>query len=79
MKRAKKACPKAGTFGQARPGLAPRTHCKMIISNSRQNASPNLDGGRRCPPPMFWELIPTTIGIAWLTCQLFRIVDLIER
>lgn len=40
---------------------------------------PQSGRGRRCPPPMFWELIPTTIGIAWLTRQLFRIVDLIER
>ena len=45
MKRAKKDRPKAATFEQSlRPGLAPRTINEIIISNSRQNASPNLDG-----------------------------------
>ena len=68
MKRAKKDRPKAGTFEQSRPGLAPRTHCKIIISNSRQNASPNLDGGGGALP-MSWELMLTIIGAGWLTGQ----------
>ncbi len=44
MKSAKKDRPKAGTFEQSRPGLAPRTYPNLIISNSRKNASLNLDG-----------------------------------
>ncbi len=78
MKRAKKDRPKAGTFEQSRPGLAPRTVSKIIISNSRQNASPNLDGGGGANP-MSWELMLTLIGAGWLTGQLFHFVDWIER
>lgn len=78
MKRAKKDRPKAGTFEQSRPGLAPRTHCKIIISNSRQNASPNLDGGGGALP-MSWAMILTYIGAAGLVHQLFRLIDWIER
>lgn len=44
MKRAKKDRPKAGTFEQSRPGLAPRNFYMSIISNSRQNASPIWTG-----------------------------------
>lgn len=40
MKRAKKDRPKDGTFEQSRPGLAPRTNHKIIISNSRQKCKP---------------------------------------
>ena len=48
MKRAKKDRPKAGTFEQSRPGLAPRTNYMLI-------------------------------GTGWLTGQLFRLIDWIER
>lgn len=79
MKRAKKDRPKAGTFEQSRPGLAPRTHRKIIISNSRENASPNLDGEGGVFPVSGWVLALTVIGTGWLTGQLFRLIDWIER
>lgn len=78
MKRAKKDRPKAGTFEQSRPGLSPRTVGKIIISNSRQNASPNLDGGGGVLP-MSWAFTLTVIGTGWLTGQLFRLIDWIEE
>lgn len=78
MKRAKKDRPKAGTFEQSRPGLAPRTLRKIIIPNSRQNASPNLDGGGGALPMSGWVLALTIIGTGWLTGQLFRLIDWIE-
>lgn len=78
MKRAKKDRPKAGTFEQSCPGLAPRTLNKIIISNSRQNASPNLDGEGGAFP-VTWELVLMTIGTGWLTRQLFQLIDWIER
>lgn len=78
MKRAKKDRPKDGTFEQSRPGLAPRTVVKIIISNSRQNASPNLDkrGGIF---PVSWEFMLTVIGSGFLVSQLSRFIDWIER
>lgn len=78
MNRAKKDRPKAGTFEQSRPGLAPRTSHKIIISNSRQNASPNPDkrGGIF---PVSWAMVLTYIGAAGLVHQLFRLIDWIER
>lgn len=79
MKRAKKDRPKAGTFEQSRPGLAPRISRMIIISNSRQNASPNLDGGGGALPMSGWVLALTMIGTGWLTGQLFRLIDWIER
>lgn len=79
MKRAKKDRPKAGTFEQSRPGLAPRTVNKIIISNSRENASPNLDGEGGVLPVSGWVLALTMIGTGWLTGQLFRLIDWIER
>ena len=78
MKRAKKDRPKAGTFEQSRPGLAPRTVSKIIISNSRQNASPNLDGGGGALP-MSWAFSLTVIGAAGLVRQFARLIDWIER
>lgn len=45
MKRAKKDRPEVAASRRHRPGLAPRNLRKIIISNSRQNASPNPDGG----------------------------------
>lgn len=78
MKRAKKDRPKAGTFEQSRPGLAPRTVSKIIISNSRQNASPNLDEGGGALP-MSWEFTLTVIGAAGLVRQFARLIDWIER
>ncbi len=78
MKRAKKDRPKAGTFEQSRPGLAPRTVSKIIISNSRQNASPNLDGGGGALP-MSWAFTLTVIGAAGLVRQFARLIDWIER
>ena len=50
MKRAKKD--RSGTAIPKRscPGLAPRTPNEIIITNSRQNASPNFGQGRGCPP-----------------------------
>lgn len=79
MKRAKKDRPKAGTFEQSRPGLAPRTSRKIIISNSREKASPNLDGEGGALPVSGWVLALTMIGTGWLTGQLFRLIDWIER
>ena len=78
MKRAKKDRPKAGTFEQSRPGLAPGTVSKIIISNSRENASPNLDGEGGVLPVSGWVLALTIIGTGWLTGQLFRLIDWIE-
>lgn len=78
MKRTKKDRPKAGTFERPRPGLAPRTHRMIIISNSRENASPNLDGGGGALP-MSWAFTLTVIGAGWLTGQLLHIIDRIER
>lgn len=77
MKRAKKDRSKAATFEQSCPGLAPRTVSKIIISNSRQNASPNLDEGGGAP--MSWAMLLTYIGAAGLVHQLFRLIDWIER
>ena len=80
MNRAKKDRPKEATFEQSlRPGLAPRTIRIFIISNSRQNASPNLDGGGGASPMSGWVLALTMIGSGWLTSQLFRLIDWIER
>ena len=78
MKRAKKDRPKVAAFEQSRPGLAPRTVRMNIISNSRQNASPNLDGEGGALP-MSWAMILTYIGAAGLVHQLFRLIDWIER
>lgn len=77
MKRAKKDRPKAGTSEQSCPGLAPRTICKIIIPNSRQNASPNLD--KRGGFPMSWAMLLTYIGAAGLVSQLARLIDWMER
>lgn len=78
MKRAKKDCPKAGTFEQSRPGLAPRTIAVIIIPNFRQNASPNLDGGGGASP-MSWAMFLTYIGAAGLVSQFARLIDWMER
>lgn len=77
MKRAKKDRPEAATSRRPRPGLAPRTHRKIIISNSRKNASPNLDGGGGALP-MSWAMLLTYIGAAGLVSQLARLIDWIE-
>ena len=79
MKRAKKDRPKVAAFEQSRPGLAPRTNRMIIISNSRKNASPNLDGEGGVLPVSGWVLALTIIGTGWLTGQLFRLIDWIER
>lgn len=79
MKTTKKDRPKAGTFEQSRPGLVPRTIHANIISNSREKASPNLDGGGGALPMSGWVLALTIIGTGWLTGQLFRLIDWIER
>lgn len=78
MKHAKKDRPKAGTFEQSRPGLAPRTVHMSIITYLGKKSSPNLDreGGAL---PMSWELMLTIIGAGWLTGQLFHFVDWVER
>lgn len=78
MKRAKKDRPKAGTFEQSRPRLAPRTVGKIIISYSREKASPNLDGGGGALP-MSWAMLLTYIGAAGLVSQLARLIDWLER
>ena len=78
MKRTKKDRPKSDTFGRPSPGLAPRTYSIIIISNSRQNASPNLDEGGGALP-MSWEFTLTVIGAAGLVCQFARLIDWIER
>lgn len=49
----------------------------LIISNSRQNASPNLD--KRGGFPMSWVMLLTYIGAAGLVSQLARLIDWIER
>ena len=78
MKRAKKDRPKAGTFEQSRPRLAPRTHRMIIISNSRENASPNLDGEGGALP-VSWAMLLTYIGAAGLVSQLARLIDWLEE
>ncbi len=78
MNRAKKDRPKAGTFEQSRPGLAPRNVYMIIIANSRRNASPNPDK-RGGISPMSWAMFLTYIGAAGLVHQLFRLIDWIER
>ena len=78
MKTTKKDRPKAGTFEQSRPGLAPRTIAVIIIPNSRQNASPNLDWGEGAFP-MSWEFTLTVIGVAGFVRQFARLIDWIER
>ena len=77
MKTTKKDRPKAGTFEQSCPGLAPRTITVIIIPNSRQNASPNLDGGGGALP-MSWAFTLTVIGAAGLVRQFARLIDWIE-
>lgn len=77
MKTTKKDRPKAGTFEQSCPGLAPRTLNKIIISNSRKKASPNLDGGGGALP-MSWAFTLTVIGAAGLVRQFARLIDWIE-
>ena len=77
MKRAKKDRPKAGTFEQSRPRLAPRTVGKIIISYSREKASPNPD--KRGGFPMSWAMLLTYIGAAGLVRQFARLIDWIER
>ena len=59
-------------------GPAPRTVSKIIISNSRQNASPNLDEGGGVFP-MSWAFTLTVIGAAGLVRQFARLIDWIER
>lgn len=77
MKR-KKDRPEVAPSRRSCPGLAPRTIDVIIISNSRQNASPNPDGeGGFSPMP--WAFALSLIGAGWLTGQLFRVVDWIER
>ena len=78
MKRAKKDRPEVAPSRRSRPGLAPRTVSKIIIPNSRQNASPNLDGGGGALP-MSWAFTLTVIGAAGLVCQFARLIDWIER
>ncbi|MCI9114555.1 MAG: hypothetical protein HFF96_09915 [Oscillibacter sp.] len=79
MKRVKKDRPKAGTFEQSRPRVCPGINGKAIISDFRQNASPNLDGGGGASLMSGWVLALTMIGSGWLTGQLFRLIDWIER
>lgn len=74
---AKKDCPKDSAFEQSRPGLAPRTSHANIISNSRKNASPNLDGGGGALR-MSWAMIFTYIGVVGLVSQFSRLIDWIE-
>lgn len=57
MDRTKKDRPKAATFGQSCPGLASTNIRKIIISNFRQNASPNLDKGG--------GVFPWSLGLSW--------------
>lgn len=78
MKTTKKDRPKAGTFEQSRPGLAPRNVYMIIIANSRQNASPNPDK-RGGISPVSWAFMLTVIGSVFLVSQLSRFIDWIER
>ena len=78
MKSAKKDRPKAATFEQSRPGLAPRTMHKTIITVPGKIASPNLDEGGGALP-MTWGFLLELIGAWWLTEALFRVMDWIER
>ena len=78
MNRAKKDRPKVAAFEQSRPRVCPGINGKVIISEFRQNASPNLDGGGGALP-MSWAMILTYIGAAGLVSQLARLIDWIER
>lgn len=77
MKRAKKDRPEVAPSRRLRPRLAPRTVGKIIISNFREKASPNLDGGGGALP-MSWEFTLTVIGAAGLVRQFARLIDWIE-
>lgn len=58
-------------------GPAPRNNHMMIISNSRQNASPNPDGGGGFSL-MSWTFTLTVIGAGWLVGLLARLIDWME-
>ena len=74
----KKDRPEAATSERRCPGLAPINVYMIIISNSRQNASPNPDkrGGIF---PVSWAFMLTVIGSGFLVSQLSRFIDWIER
>ena len=67
MKRAKKDRPKAGTFEQSCPGLAPRTIDEAIIANSWRNTSPNLDRGGGALPHVLGAYAYDNRD--WLACK----------
>lgn len=59
-------------------GPAPRTLRKIIISNSRQIASPNPDRGGGALS-VSWAMILTYIGAAWLVARFARLIEWMER
>jgi len=78
MKIKKKTAPKRQLRSGVVQGFSRGTKSMFIISNSRQNASPNLDkrGGNL---PMSWAFMLTVIGTGFLVSKLFRFIDWIER
>lgn len=54
-------------------------HCKAIIPDSREKASPNLDEEGGDPPMSGWVLALTVIGTGWVTRLVFWVIDWIER
>ncbi len=78
MKTTKKTAPKRQLRSGVVQGFSRGTRSMLIIAKSRQNASPNLDGGGGALP-MSWAMILTYIGAAGLVSQLARLIDWIER
>lgn len=71
-KTARRLVPSSGC-----PGLAPGTSSKIIISNSRENASPNPDRGGGFP--VSFGMLLAWIGAVELVRQLARLIEWIER
>lgn len=78
MKRAKKDRLEVAASRRSCPGLAPRTSLKLLYQILGENASPNPDGEGGIFPVAGWEFALTVLGTAWLTGQLFRLIDWIE-
>ena len=78
MEITKKTAPKRQLRSGIVQGFSRGTKSMMIITDSRRNASPNLDkrGGIF---PVSWEFMLTVIGSGFLVSQLSRFIDWIER
>ena len=79
MKHAKKDRPKAGTFEQSRPWLAPGTGYKNYYIRFLEKCKPQSGRERRCLSVSGWVLALLLIGTGWVTGQLFRLIDWIEH